>query len=92
MPKAGSGSASERPSAAPQGRPVEPAAALEGPATARPQRRGRTHPGEILRESGAEESRTPDLFIANEALYQLSYRPDIDWLSPDPVNAPVRQA
>lgn len=25
--------------------------------------------------SGAEESRTPDLFIANEALYQLSYRP-----------------
>src|SRR4051812_29507214 len=26
--------------------------------------------------SGAEESRTPDLFIANEALYQLSYRPD----------------
>ncbi len=26
--------------------------------------------------SGAEESRTPDLFIANEALYQLSYRPE----------------
>lgn len=27
--------------------------------------------------TGAEESRTPDLFIANEALYQLSYRPDM---------------
>jgi len=26
--------------------------------------------------SGAEESRTPDLIIANDALYQLSYRPD----------------
>ena len=25
--------------------------------------------------SGAEESRTPDLIIANDALYQLSYRP-----------------
>ncbi len=28
------------------------------------------------RARGAEESRTPDLFIANEALYQLSYRPE----------------
>src|SRR5262249_12614667 len=28
-------------------------------------------------ESGAEESRTPDLIIANDALYQLSYRPGI---------------
>ena len=27
------------------------------------------------RESGAEEIRTPDLIIANDALYQLSYRP-----------------
>lgn len=26
--------------------------------------------------SGAEESRTPDLIIANDALYQLSYRPE----------------
>lgn len=26
-------------------------------------------------KSGAKESRTPDLFVANEALYQLSYRP-----------------
>ncbi len=26
--------------------------------------------------SGAEESRTPDLIIANDALYQLSYRPN----------------
>ena len=26
-------------------------------------------------QSGAEESRTPDLVIANDALYQLSYRP-----------------
>jgi site-specific DNA recombinase len=26
--------------------------------------------------NGAEESRTPDLVIANDALYQLSYRPD----------------
>ncbi len=25
--------------------------------------------------SGAKENRTPDLFIANEALYQLSYSP-----------------
>jgi hypothetical protein len=32
-------------------------------------------PPEDPAESGAEESRTPDLFIANEALYQLSYRP-----------------
>lgn len=28
-----------------------------------------------LVSSGAEESRTPDLIIANDALYQLSYRP-----------------
>lgn len=32
--------------------------------------------GDLVSLSGAEESRTPDLFIANEALYQLSYRPD----------------
>lgn len=32
--------------------------------------------------SGAEESRTPDLIIANDALYQLSYRPGIE-LSPE---------
>lgn len=28
-----------------------------------------------FRGSGAEEIRTPDLIIANDALYQLSYRP-----------------
>ena len=28
--------------------------------------------------SGAEESRTPDLIIANDALYQLSYRPIVN--------------
>ena len=28
-----------------------------------------------VRDGGAEGSRTPDLFIANEALYQLSYDP-----------------
>ena len=27
------------------------------------------------RHRGAKENRTPDLFIANEALYQLSYSP-----------------
>ena len=27
--------------------------------------------------SGAEEGRTPDLVIANDALYQLSYRPGV---------------
>ncbi len=30
---------------------------------------------EFVSRSGAEESRTPDLIIANDALYQLSYRP-----------------
>ena len=30
----------------------------------------------LFLQSGAEESRTPDLIIANDALYQLSYRPD----------------
>ena len=38
--------------------------------------------------SGAEESRTPDLIIANDALYQLSYRPMSDLIlsvhRPDP--------
>ena len=29
----------------------------------------------FLRNGGAEGSRTPDLLIANEALYQLSYGP-----------------
>ncbi len=38
--------------------------------------------------SGAEESRTPDLFVANEALYQLSYRPSRP--RPAPVPVPVR--
>ncbi len=27
-------------------------------------------------KNGAKESRTPDLFIANESLYQLSYSPN----------------
>lgn len=31
----------------------------------------------VLGESGAEENRTPDLIIANDALYQLSYRPEM---------------
>ena len=31
---------------------------------------------------GAEESRTPDLVIANDALYQLSYRPDFASATP----------
>ena len=31
--------------------------------------------GLSVSQSGAEESRTPDLIIANDALYQLSYRP-----------------
>jgi site-specific DNA recombinase len=31
--------------------------------------------GDLVSSSGAEESRTPDLIIANDALYQLSYRP-----------------
>jgi hypothetical protein len=30
---------------------------------------------EWILDGGAEGSRTPDLFIANEALYQLSYDP-----------------
>lgn len=34
-----------------------------------------TQVSEPLSSSGAEESRTPDLIIANDALYQLSYRP-----------------
>ncbi len=29
----------------------------------------------VMRPGGAEGSRTPDLLIANEALYQLSYGP-----------------
>ena len=33
-------------------------------------------------QSGAEESRTPDLVIANDALYQLSYRPMFDFDRP----------
>ena len=32
-------------------------------------------PGILGVLNGAKESRTPDLFVANEALYQLSYRP-----------------
>ncbi len=32
-------------------------------------------PGTRLKDGGAEGSRTPDLLIANEALYQLSYDP-----------------
>jgi hypothetical protein len=31
----------------------------------------------FFNQSGAEEGRTPDLVIANDALYQLSYRPDV---------------
>src|SRR5262249_55769814 len=31
--------------------------------------------GKLVSVNGAEESRTPDLIIANDALYQLSYRP-----------------
>ena len=33
-------------------------------------------PLESLNQSGAEEGRTPDLYIANVALSQLSYRPN----------------
>ncbi len=33
--------------------------------------------GLSVSRSGAEESRTPDLVIANDALYQLSYRPEL---------------
>jgi hypothetical protein len=32
-------------------------------------------PSEVSRIGGAEGSRTPDLVIANDALYQLSYGP-----------------
>src|SRR5207247_5431162 len=31
------------------------------------------------KDGGAEGSRTPDLLIANEALYQLSYDPNTWW-------------
>ena len=30
----------------------------------------------IIKDGGAEGSRTPDLLIANETLYQLSYDPN----------------
>ena len=32
-------------------------------------------PGQLLMSGGAEEDRTPDLVIANDALSQLSYGP-----------------
>ena len=32
-------------------------------------------PGQLLMNGGAEEDRTPDLVIANDALSQLSYGP-----------------
>src|SRR5689334_17831281 len=51
--------------------PTQPAGLMYVPPekkTPRPGVRG-------VSSSGAEESRTPDLIIANDALYQLSYRP-----------------
>ena len=39
----------------------------------------------MRKRSGAEESRTPDLIIANDALYQLSYRPVKESLKTSPV-------
>lgn len=37
----------------------------------------------ILIHGGPEEDRTPDLLNANQALSQLSYRPDIWWAQVD---------
>ena len=45
-----------------------------GPAASALQKRHSTSPRYIC--SGLKEIRTPDLLIANEALYQLSYEPN----------------
>ena len=37
---------------------------------------------------GDEEIRTPDLFIANEALYQLSYVPNTNWATMESNHGP----
>jgi hypothetical protein len=39
-------------------------------------RRGSLHGAALAKAGGAEGSRTPDLLIANETLYQLSYDPN----------------
>jgi hypothetical protein len=59
---------------------INPIGCADGVTVIEP-RKGSKPPDFSLRSGGAEGSRTPDLLIANETLYQLSYDP-IQFIKP----------
>ena len=61
-----------------------PSAGAKGAASTQP---GAT-PQAARKAGGAEGSRTPDLLIANETLYQLSYDPNPRLTGPEPASPP----